>query len=144
MTHQWPSADPVLGSMKPHSFQNRVEGMCIPRSFINAAESPPGKRICTVWSSTTVSAMSWAKVQESAGRVWVNPGLDLVEGQLEEARVILRAVLDHIATAKLVETVASGWRMLSGGLDRLEVIQYPPAQSIWQARLKQGSATRRR
>ena len=51
----------------------------------------------------------------------------------------LCAVRDDRATAAgLVAAVASTWRPLDGVLDRLEVIRYPPAQSIWQAPLHPG------
>ena len=43
------------------------------------------------------------------------------------------------AAAGLVAAMASGWRTLSGVLDGLEVIQYPPVQAIWQAPLKASS-----
>ena len=44
------------------------------------------------------------------------------------------------AAAELVATMASGWRTLSGVLDGLEVIQYPPVQAIWQAPLKSAAS----
>ena len=40
------------------------------------------------------------------------------------------------AAAEIVATMAAGWQQLDGTLDRLEVMQYPPVQSIWQAPLK--------
>lgn len=43
---------------------------------------------------------------------------------------------DQAAIAELVGMIAAGWRPLHGVLDRLEVMQYPPVQSIWQAPLK--------
>jgi len=43
---------------------------------------------------------------------------------------------NQAASAALVATVAAGWRRLDGVLDRLEVIQYPPVEAIWQAPLK--------
>jgi hypothetical protein len=46
------------------------------------------------------------------------------------------------AAGGLVAAIAAGWRTQSGVLDRLEVIQYPPVQAIWQAPLKRASASR--
>ncbi len=43
---------------------------------------------------------------------------------------------DRTVAERLVAGIAARWRPLSGVLDRLEVIQYPPVQSIWQAPLK--------
>ncbi len=43
---------------------------------------------------------------------------------------------DQAAAAALLATMKAGWRQLDGVLDRLEVMQYPPVQSIWQAPLK--------
>ena len=40
------------------------------------------------------------------------------------------------AASKLVAALAAGWHELSGVLDRLEVMQYSPVQSIWQAPLR--------
>ena len=40
------------------------------------------------------------------------------------------------AAAGLAATLSIKWQALSGMLDGLEVIQYPPVQSIWQAPLK--------
>jgi len=41
-----------------------------------------------------------------------------------------------VAAAGLVAALASGWQPLSGWLDRLEVMRYPPVQPIWQAPLR--------
>jgi hypothetical protein len=43
---------------------------------------------------------------------------------------------DHAGAAKLVAAVAADWRTTLGTGDRLEVIRYPPTQSIWQAPLR--------
>ena len=43
---------------------------------------------------------------------------------------------DQAAAAGLVAALATRWQPLNGVFDRLEVIQYPPVQSIWQAPLK--------
>ena len=43
------------------------------------------------------------------------------------------------AADALVAALASGWQPLGGVLDRLEVVQYPPVQSIWQAPLQSGA-----
>jgi len=38
--------------------------------------------------------------------------------------------------ARLAARLASGWHELTGELNRLEVMQYPPVQAIWHAPLK--------
>lgn len=43
---------------------------------------------------------------------------------------------DQATAAGLVAALASGWQVLSGMLDRLEVVRYPPMQPIWQAPLR--------
>lgn len=43
----------------------------------------------------------------------------------------------------LVARLATEWRPMSGILDRLEVMHYPPAQSIWQAPLRSDGVSAR-
>jgi hypothetical protein len=40
------------------------------------------------------------------------------------------------AAARLAVAFAEGWAPVNGRLEQLEAIQYPPLQSLWQARLK--------
>ena len=75
---------------------------------------------------------------------------DLIYTELPEAEVDLRyrpaywqphlklanVHGDRAAGAEVVAKVASGWRELTGELNRLEVLQYPPVQAIWRAPLK--------
>lgn len=48
------------------------------------------------------------------------------------------------AGARLAGELASSWRELTGELDRLEVLQYPPVQAIWHAPLKPAAPIARR
>ena len=43
---------------------------------------------------------------------------------------------DQAAAAKLVAALSASWSPMSGVLDNLEVVQYPPVQSIFQAPLR--------
>jgi len=45
---------------------------------------------------------------------------------------------DQAVAAGLIAALAAEWRPLSGRLDRLEVMHYPPVQPIWQAPLRDG------
>lgn len=43
---------------------------------------------------------------------------------------------DRAAGARLAAKLASNWHELTGELNKLEVMQYPPVQAIWRAPLK--------
>ncbi len=45
---------------------------------------------------------------------------------------------DRAVAAGLIAALAAEWQSLSGRLDRLEVMRYPPVQPIWQAPLRDG------
>ncbi len=50
----------------------------------------------------------------------------------------LSNVRDGHAGDRLAVALAAKWQPISGTLDGLEVMQYPPVQSIWQAMLRAG------
>lgn len=56
----------------------------------------------------------------------------------------LSNVRDERAGARLAATMAAEWQPFEGTLDGLEVMQYPPVQSIWQATLRTPAALVRR
>jgi hypothetical protein len=44
------------------------------------------------------------------------------------------------AGQRLVTAMAAGWQGLAGTMQQLEVVRYPPVQSIWQAPLRSGGS----
>lgn len=55
----------------------------------------------------------------------------------------LSNVRDARAGARLADAMAAEWQPFGGTLDGLEVMQYPPVQSIWQATLRTPQDVRR-
>ena len=114
---------PVFGSTKPHSFQKRVEGRCMPRSFITAAEW--GSAETPVYLTSTLQL---GRVYDSACRIElaVNPecATDFIipvvaecdDGWLNTGRRVQVETSDvQAAFDEMGRLAARPWVMLSAG-----------------------------